>query len=261
MAFCQVYPCQAPPQDETYFLKTCPTESGDIVLADVSAAQPVYTYIKALRKGTRVGRECKSVVSGLKCQSYRSQVTRVTLESQRSKGVQMSKWVKDREGGIKTRPVLVVNQNPRKICVMATFEGSDTSQFPRLLRHFLVPVYPTSCTRTMDHLHTIPTWRGTKKPQWIVAYPFNPEELFLNVRWRDDGGEGPTHYRTDIDYLSSFQSACVDLARDFEHKPKEVQDEEIEEFLVSISSSHQHIGQLNFCIVVGRSSSRSARLW
>lgn len=63
MAFCKVTPCQAPSQDESHYFKTGPIESWDVVYADVSVSQPIYTYIKTLRKGTRIGRECKSILS------------------------------------------------------------------------------------------------------------------------------------------------------------------------------------------------------
>ncbi|KAF7971202.1 hypothetical protein HWV62_21892 [Athelia sp. TMB] len=114
---------------------------------------------------------------------------------------------------------------------MATFEGTDIVDLPRLIRHFLVPVFPTVSPDTKKHIHTSPQWRGQMKPQWILALPMKPGRLWLKTRWRDDRGRGPTHYQVDPDPLVEFEHACLEREVSWRHLPELEKKSQMQEYM------------------------------
>lgn len=70
-----------------------------------------------------------------------------------------------------------------EICLMATFEHSNITDFSEVHQHFLLPIPPTVGLNSA-HFHTNPDWI-CKGPQWIVAYPLIlPLGRSLTQRWR-----------------------------------------------------------------------------
>lgn len=231
MAYCTETPCQVPARDESSALHDDRIGLGDIVVADVSISHPIMAFVSANTTGD-IANICKDNKSDLSVQSTKSQMSRLVREKQQKNGVEMPP---SKEVGIQPHPVVIMDDlgARTKICVMATFEGNDTSQFPLLLRRFLVPVCPTS---SAEHLHTVPQWRLVEdKLQWIIAYPFFVEGLSLNVRWRDDGdgSMGSTHYRIDKSAVPKLRAASVTRARQWNRELSTVDKrEEVEGYLV-----------------------------
>ncbi|KAF7985756.1 hypothetical protein HWV62_353 [Athelia sp. TMB] len=238
MSFCRVAPCQVSSYNQSHYLKSGPTETGDIVVAPVSVSQPMATFIRKNKKtkGSARARAASQLEFDLVSQSCRSQVSKAISDSQKSNGVlPRVRWVEDRDGGIKHRPALVCSgiSSNRKICLLATFEGTELAELPRLIRRFLVPVYPTKREDNVIHIHTIPPWRGAGKPTWIIAYPIEAGELRFNDRWTDRDGADPTHYTIDPNFIKKFVNYGAEVGYIFDHEDKLVQIDEIDEFYTS----------------------------
>lgn len=92
---------------------------------------------------------------------------------------------------------------PTMICCLTRFGGNEIDLMPRLLRHFIMPIYPT--THDIPHLHTDPEWStDPDHEQWIIAFPVSlPREH--GCRWWNSG----THCAVSSEALTAFKAFCI----------------------------------------------------
>lgn len=253
MSVCTVNPCQPGPYvEERRGLQPkidgtkYGASAGDVLIAFVSGHEPIFAFIK--KNHPRSRQEAGDRLSQLRAESLKSQsqINKGISKSQNYKGVLPGlTMTEDTEQGMKDRPVILITGYPdvRKICIMATFEGKDITTLPSLLQRFLVPVYTTAFPGAMNHIHTAPTWRGSGKPQWVIAYPWDAQsELHLNIRWSDDNGTGPTNYTVDDQVLLYLNTFAVNATNSFKRESAGKQAEEIEKYEVAL---HCHLTQKN----------------
>lgn len=259
MAYCKTTPCQTPARNESCALYDEPVRAGDIMNVDVSASYPLMILASKNLTG-KTARKAKAITTELLRQSTRFQTSRRIRERQREQGVEI---LPSKEAGIHPRPVLVTDI-PRtgcpRICTMATFGGCEVSQLPRFLRHCLIPVFPTLSTDTTEHQHTVPQWRGNGRSQWIIAYPFPANDLFLDARWKD-GLSGSTHYRADETTLMGLTLSCHHKLLVWNHKLPSEKNEEVEEYLVCMPSLLAAGCDLKFSIGLGGKNPVRATCW
>lgn len=191
MAWCKHAPCplldtvgQDPP---SLTIREGPIAVGDILRVDASLSQPIRKAIAVAKIGDY------SAFS--KDQIHRLE----TKKPSRARNLRA-----------RSRPALVLMaDDPQKpqVCLMGTFEGSDHTLSPSLVRHFLAPVSPT-IAHVPEHLHTTPEWRGNGSNQWILALAIQLPNQPMDCRWQDDGGAVRGHYFLNNKARNNFALFC-----------------------------------------------------
>lgn len=247
MALCKTTPCASDftAPDTPQHLKSGPFQAGEIVSTDAIVFQPIHAAIASGKAGGHSAIS-KSIVSDMN----RSSRTHQTGASQG----QISLSVQNPEVGVqKIRPAIfmpkVEADNGPRVCLMATFSGRDVSKFPTLVKNFLIPVFPTAPLFGVplvgrDHMHTLPPWAGNGDPQWIIGRSIVLENRELGNRWRDQGGEGTTHYEIGRDAMLRLRVILRSRNAAWNNKSPELKEAYINEFKVRLDFSLPNILQL-----------------
>ncbi|KAL0958526.1 hypothetical protein HGRIS_000667 [Hohenbuehelia grisea] len=124
----------------------------------------------------------------------------------------------------KPRPCVLVNDKRarRKICLMATFEGTDDlSKLPLALQSFLAPVAPTVPLENPAfgnfQVSTQPEWTH-KTRQWLIVVPYKCDEPLYSFRRRPGAGGEATDFhlpKADVAWITTAHEAKL---REFKEK-------------------------------------------
>lgn len=206
MAWCKTNPCtlalsEFSGQDPAKSSRGGITVAGDIIKVSASLSLPIHKAIVVAK------------ISDFSAAS-KQQVERMENQQTQVSGKQK---VTPRE-----RPAIVVEvTSPTKVsvCLMGTFKGNNFTEFPALIKHFLVPVFPNTA-HISEHLHTLPQWEGNGNQQWVLAFPFLLKNQPIDCRWQHNGGSAREsgHYFAGKDTVDKFNVFCQDRVRDWTKK-------------------------------------------
>ncbi|KAJ7460106.1 hypothetical protein B0H11DRAFT_2058872 [Mycena galericulata] len=120
--------------------------------------------------------------------------------------------------GKATRPCVILESDEEgaegQICLMATFEKGDPSEFPEIYRKFVVPMRPNTWGSDSEFgkpLHSCPEWR--ERQQWIIAVPIEPISGPSRTLQRWDTSRGFHLSKTMLDELNGI---CVAKSLEWE---------------------------------------------
>lgn len=75
---------------------------------------------------------------------------------------------------------------PRRMCIIASFEGKQITDLPEIFQEFCMPLYCDDApVEGSDHLHSTPGWT---KRAWVICWVFHSNRRLIS-RW----GRDPKH--------------------------------------------------------------------